>query len=95
MPRDAMYLAVYDVTQDRERNAVAKALEGYGRRIQFSVFECRLTKAARQKLLAEVEDLNLATGFLYLYLLGQEIRRQGVGKCPEEPFAEDHHAFVI
>ena len=95
MPRDAMYLAVYDVTEDRERNAVAKVLEGVGHRVQFSVFECRLTKAARQRLLGEVEKLNLASGFLYLYALGPEVKRHGVGAMPEEPQAEPRHAYVV
>lgn len=95
MPRNAMYLAVYDVTDDKERSAVAKVLEGYGQRVQFSVFECRLTLSARQRLLAEVTRLNLASGFLYLYALGGESRRKGVGCLPAEPQAEPKHSFVV
>ena len=37
-----MYVVSYDITSDRLRNKIAKTLEGYGTRIQYSVFECRL-----------------------------------------------------
>lgn len=95
MPRDAMYLAVYDVTDDRERQSVADALEGVGQRVQFSVFECRLSRAQRDRLLKDVEKLKLTSGYLYLYALGPVIRRKGVGQCPVEPFSEDRHSYVV
>jgi CRISPR-associated protein Cas2 len=37
-----MHLVVYDIEDDRVRSRVASLLEGYGRRVQESVFECRL-----------------------------------------------------
>jgi CRISPR-associated protein Cas2 len=44
------YLIAYDVVQDRRRNRVAHLLEGYGMRIQKSVFECVLTPDQRDML---------------------------------------------
>ena len=35
-------MVTYDIADDRRRQLVAKALAGYGERVQFSVFECRL-----------------------------------------------------
>jgi CRISPR-associated protein Cas2 len=37
-----MHLVVYDIEDDRVRSRIATILEGYGRRLQESVFECRL-----------------------------------------------------
>lgn len=37
------YLVCYDVIHDRRRDRVSRLLEGYGLRIQKSVFECVLT----------------------------------------------------
>ena len=37
------YLICYDVVNDRRRNRVSRLLEGYGLRVQKSVFECVLT----------------------------------------------------
>ena len=39
----AFYLISYDVVNDRRRNKIAHLLEGFGMRVQKSVFECVLT----------------------------------------------------
>jgi CRISPR-associated protein Cas2 len=40
-----MYLVIsYDIHDDKRRNRIHKALKNFGERIQFSVFECDLTK---------------------------------------------------
>ena len=36
-------LISYDVANDRRRTKIAKALEGNGTRVQYSVFECELS----------------------------------------------------
>ena len=46
-----MYVVSYDIASDRLRNKIAKILEGYGVRIQYSVFECRLNEKKYGKLL--------------------------------------------
>ncbi len=38
-----LVVVVYDVPDDKRRLKLSKLLEGYGRRVQFSVFECFLT----------------------------------------------------
>ncbi len=95
MPRDAQYVAVYDVSADRERDRVAKVLEGFGMRVQKSAFELRLTPATRQTLLRRVEALQLQSGFLYLYRRAGGHDRTAAGTVPEDPLAEDRHAFVL
>lgn len=37
-----LWVISYDIPNDRRRRRVAAILEGYGRRAQFSVFECDL-----------------------------------------------------
>jgi CRISPR-associated protein Cas2 len=39
------YLICYDITDDRDRNRVARLLERYGDRVQYSVFEVHLARA--------------------------------------------------
>ena len=36
------YLVAYDINDDRRRNRVAKILQGYGERLQYSVFLLRV-----------------------------------------------------
>lgn len=45
-----MYLVSYDITSDRRRRRIANLLENYGKRIQYSVFECYLDEKRYQKL---------------------------------------------
>lgn len=37
-----LYLITYDITSNTTRTKLAKALAGYGQRVQYSVFECEL-----------------------------------------------------
>ncbi len=39
------YLVCYDIEDDRERTRLAHLLEGYGRRVQYSVFEVHLSRS--------------------------------------------------
>lgn len=38
------YVIAYDIPCDRRRKRISDLLEGYGERVQYSVFECVLTK---------------------------------------------------
>lgn len=44
------WVVCYDIANDRRRNKVSKALEGFGRRVQKSVFECELNEARLTRL---------------------------------------------
>jgi CRISPR-associated endonuclease Cas2 len=45
-----MYLVTYDVSCNRRRRKVSDLLEGYGKRVQWSVFECQLSTKKYQEL---------------------------------------------
>ena len=55
------YLVAYDISTEtaagrRRLGKVARICEGYGVRVQKSVFECRIPGAARVRLEAELAD---------------------------------------
>lgn len=52
-----MYVVSYDIASDRLRNKIAKTLEGYGIRIQYSVFECRLNDKKYRELYRKLMEL--------------------------------------
>jgi CRISPR-associated protein Cas2 len=58
-PRNRRHWVVvsYDVTNDRRRYKVMKTLEGFGHRVQYSVFECELRPADLEKLKARLKRL--------------------------------------
>lgn len=45
------HLVAYDIHDEVRLRRVAKLIEGYGERIQFSVFRCRMTPQTRAELL--------------------------------------------
>lgn len=51
------YLVSYDVRDDKRLRRVAKHMEGYGERIQYSVFRCRLTKRGLERLKWELTKI--------------------------------------
>jgi len=61
------YAVVYDITNDLERTKVDKVLQGFGFRVQKSVFECRMDKKIKNELIKRLQELNIKTGFIKIY----------------------------
>jgi len=83
MAKNGKYLVVYDISDDDERDKVSKVLEGYGFRVQESVFECVLSKSGREKLTRKLQELGLNSGFIYVYRAADDAKRVSIGKPPE------------
>ncbi len=49
------YLVAYDIRDDRRLQRAAKRLMGYGSRIQYSIFRCRLSDRQLEKMRWELE----------------------------------------
>jgi CRISPR-associated protein Cas2 len=45
-----LYVVTYDIPSDKRRKKVSDLLEGYGRRVQYSVFECVLSSSKFDEL---------------------------------------------
>ena len=51
------YLVSYDISDPKRLRKVARSLEGFGTRLQYSVFECPLDDLRLEKLKMELQDL--------------------------------------
>jgi hypothetical protein len=51
------HVVAYDVCDDRRLRRVAQVLCGYGERLQYSVFRCRLNAVELERLLWELESI--------------------------------------
>ncbi len=83
-----MLVVTYDVVDDWRRERVARTLLDFGVRVQYSVFECALTRAQRRELvtllrerIAPVED----TISFYVLCRPCEGRVLRIGRAPPEP----------
>lgn len=79
-----MFVVVcYDVPDDRRRNKIGKILEGFGTRVQKSVFECDMKpesiKILKQKL---ARILKAEDSMRYYYLCAQCILKVEVVNGP-------------
>jgi CRISPR-associated protein Cas2 len=57
MADKSWHLITYDVRDPKRLRRVAKKLEGYGERMQYSVFRCRLDRVALEKLCWELAEI--------------------------------------
>ena len=88
-----LYAVCYDISNDRERRQVDRLLSGYGYRRQRSVFECRLSPAARKRMQAQLERLAISTGHVLLYRVAVGGRPETVGQPPPNP--DDVHCYTL
>lgn len=60
MPR-RRYLVAYDIRDERRLRAIAKCMEGYGQRVQYSVFICDLSDREKIVMRGDVTSLMRTT----------------------------------
>ena len=81
-------LVTYDIADTDTSGAsrlrrIADVCEKYGQRVQFSVFECRLSKTRLARLVGEVEDIidpNLDSVLVYRFPGGIEAATLRLGR---------------
>jgi CRISPR-associated protein Cas2 len=91
------YLICYDITNDRRRDRVSRLLEGYGMRVQKSVFECVLTPdqyELLQKRLQTKRYLNPNEDQLRFYPLSPRHRKLVLLLGVQPPRRVDDTVFI-
>ncbi len=68
-----LVLVVYDIPNDKRRTKLSKFLEGYGERVQFSVFECFLSLEEMRELFEKSKKLvKVSEDNVRFYWISQE-----------------------
>jgi CRISPR-associated protein Cas2 len=84
-----LVLIVYDIPDDRRRLKLSNFLEGYGRRVQYSVFECFLSLNEMRQLYQRVKRrVKASEDNIRFYWISEEAvsRVLTIGSSPpEEP----------
>ena len=86
---NAQFLVVsYDISSNRRRLKVMKTLEGFGARVQYSVFECRLKTNEVDDLRRKLKKLIVQEDSVRLYFISADdvkrIERLGDIRTVEE-----------
>jgi CRISPR-associated protein Cas2 len=85
MTNKQFWVIAYDIADDHRRQKVAKALEAYGTRSNFSVFECLVTEIQIKKIRKQLNKLinRKEDCILYYYLCVACVeKRSGIGLLP-------------
>ncbi len=56
MADERLYIVAYDIAHERRWRRVFKLMHGYGRWLQLSVFQCRLTARRRAEMARRLEE---------------------------------------
>ncbi|WP_448526976.1 CRISPR-associated endonuclease Cas2 [Parathermosynechococcus lividus] len=85
-----LYVIAYDIPNNKRRRKVAELLEGYGQRVQFSVFEARLAPKQLQQLRDRLcRRLKPSEDHVRIYPLSHHTEANililGTGQSPLEP----------
>ena len=83
-----MVLVTYDIPDNQRRVKLATFLEGYGRRVQKSEFECFVNLAEMKKLCAQIEKrIRLPDDDVRLYWISADAlpRSVALGGVPPMP----------
>lgn len=97
MAGERLYVVAYDISHPKRWRRVFKLMHGYGRWLQLSVFQCRLSARRRAELAARLDALiHHAEDHVVILDLGPadqvELRVESFGKSYEAP---ERRAIVI
>lgn len=83
-----LWLVAYDIVDDDSRQKVHDILKDYGKRVQYSVFECHLSdnrlQALRARLLDEIDDGDSLRWYPLCRWCSEAVFFQGLGLPPED-----------
>lgn len=92
------YVISYDIEENRIRTKLSKLLEGYGVRVQYSVFECQMSEKRFQELYERVFRLaEGAEGSIRFYSICKKCEEKivTIGKPIHELAAIEADVVVI
>ncbi len=87
------YVVCYDITDAKRWRKVYKHIHGYGRRLQYSIFRCRLTTRQMEQLRWELERLLSAEDKLLILSLCDGCERRVAAHNRPEAWTKEDTTF--
>jgi CRISPR-associated protein Cas2 len=90
------YVICYDVTDDRRRTRLARALDGFGRRVQYSVYEAVLDRPLFDNLVAKISGIiNAEVDRVRIYPLCATCASKRVALGADQEWVGDEVVFIV
>ncbi len=84
-----LWVITYDISNNKVRRQVADCLKNHGQRVQYSIFECHITRTELNHLRAEIVSRMAKNDSVRYYFVckwcEQKIGRQGQGTLTYDP----------
>jgi CRISPR-associated protein Cas2 len=91
-----LFLVSYDIINDNRRTKLAKRLLDYGKRVQFSVFECNLARSKYVEMKKEILDfVNEEEDSLRIYKLCQNCFNKIESIGVKEGYESGEKAIIV
>ena len=65
--RRYLIVIIYDIIDNKRRLKLSKLLQGYGKRVQRSSFECQLTRRQYDKMVSEISKFRGPSDLIRVY----------------------------
>jgi CRISPR-associated protein Cas2 len=89
------YVVCYDITEPKRWRRVYKLMNGYGRRLQYSIFRCRLTVRHMEKLRWELEKILTTEDRLLILILCEGCEKKTATHNRPESWIGESKSFDI
>jgi len=89
-----LFIVAYDIPDDGTRTLIAKELENWGHRVQYSVFECDLNEKRARQLEKALGRLISACDSVRIYRVCPACRDRSVN-MGGKPFASDPPFYQV
>lgn len=91
-----MFVVVsYDIVEDKTRNKVANILKDYGKRVQYSVFECIITEELLKRMVNRVQKvINLEEDSFRVYRLCKDCKNR-IDVYGKGTVTEDKEVYIV
>ena len=92
-----LFIVAYDIADDDRRGDVADVLLSWGRRIQYSVFECSLGETSEARLRTQLDGLidHLADQILFFDLGPLEGRARDAVRALGKPYTLPKNDAIV
>ena len=87
--RSTFVIVSYDIRKDKRRNKIYKTLKNFGQRVQYSVFECDITRMEYLKLRSRLDALIEEDDNIRFYFLCEACQATIERIGGERPFPDD------
>jgi CRISPR-associated protein Cas2 len=84
----------YDIEDDKRRKKISELLEGYGIRVNYSVFEVKIKKNELKFLIEELKEITKRSDNIRFYHVCESCRRKSFELYEKHGIFEDFGGFV-